>query len=242
MLVEREVCFIGHPIALVVARSAHQARQARELIEVEIDELPVVVDPREAFANGDLIHPPRTMALGDVAGAWAGCDVVVEGRCEIGGQEHLYLETQARAWPSPRRTARCRCFPPPRAGRGAARDRGGARPADAQDRGGREAARRRLRRQGGPGHSLGGAGRAGRRALGGAGGAGAEPARRHQDDRQAPPLLSRLQDRADHSRQDSRLRGRVLPEPPAPSPTSRRRCWHARCSTPPMPTSSPTCG
>ena len=68
LLVEREVCFIGHPIALVVARTAHQARQARELIEVEIDELPVVVDPRAAFAAGDLIHPPRIMAAGDVAG------------------------------------------------------------------------------------------------------------------------------------------------------------------------------
>ena len=100
LLVEREVCFIGHPIALVVARTAHQARQARELIEVEIDDLPVVVDPREGFANGDLIHPPRTMAMGDVAGAWEECDVVVEGSCEIGGQEHLYLETQrARAVP-----------------------------------------------------------------------------------------------------------------------------------------------
>ena len=63
LLVEREVCFIGHPVALVVARTAHQARQARDLIEVEIDELPVVVDPREAFANGDLIHPPRRDAL-----------------------------------------------------------------------------------------------------------------------------------------------------------------------------------
>ena len=100
LLVEREVCFVGHPIALVVARTAHQARQARELVEVEIDELPVVVDPRQAFANGDLIHPPRTMAAGDVAGAWSDCDVVVDGRCEIGGQEHLYLETQrARAVP-----------------------------------------------------------------------------------------------------------------------------------------------
>ena len=40
------------------------------------------------------------MATGDVAGAWSECDVVVEGRCEIGGQEHLYLETQrARAVP-----------------------------------------------------------------------------------------------------------------------------------------------
>ena len=100
LLVEREACFIGHPIALVVAHTAHQARQARELIEVEIDELPVVVDPREAYANGDLIHPERTMAAGDVAGAWSECDVVVQGRCEIGGQEHLYLETQrARAVP-----------------------------------------------------------------------------------------------------------------------------------------------
>ncbi len=100
LLVEREVCFIGHPIALVVAHTAHQARRARELIEVEIDELPVVVDPREAFAGGDLIHPQRTMAAGDVAGAWSECGVVVEGRCEVGGQEHLYLETQrARAVP-----------------------------------------------------------------------------------------------------------------------------------------------
>ena len=100
LLVEREVCFIGHPIALVVARTAHQARRARDLVEVEIDELPVVVDPRQAFANGDLIHAPRTMAAGDVGSAWDDCDVVVDGRCEIGGQEHLYLETQrARAVP-----------------------------------------------------------------------------------------------------------------------------------------------
>ena len=100
LLAEREVCFIGHPIAVVVARSAHRARQARDLIEVEIDDLPVVTDPRAAFARGDLIHPPRTMAIGDVAGAWRQCAVVVEGRCEIGGQEHLYLETQ-----------RCRAIP-----------------------------------------------------------------------------------------------------------------------------------
>ena len=100
LLVEREVCFIGHPIALVVAQTAHQARLARDRISVEIDDLPVVVDPRVAFARGDLIHPPRTMAMGDVDGAWAGCHVVVEGSCEIGGQEHLYLETQ-----------RCRAIP-----------------------------------------------------------------------------------------------------------------------------------
>ncbi|MCB0296996.1 MAG: molybdopterin-dependent oxidoreductase, partial [Calditrichaeota bacterium] len=42
----------------------------------------------------------RQFVLGNVESAWAACDVVVEGRCDIGGQEHVYLETQgARALP-----------------------------------------------------------------------------------------------------------------------------------------------
>ena len=100
LLVEREVCFVGHPIALVVAERADMARKARDKIDVEIEELPIVTDPRVAYERGDLIHPPRTMAMGDVEAAWERCDVIVDGRCEIGGQEHLYLETQrARAIP-----------------------------------------------------------------------------------------------------------------------------------------------
>ena len=163
LLVEREVCFIGHPIALVVARSAHQARQARELIEVEIDELPVVVDPREAFAAGDLIHPPRTMAAGDVAGAWSGCDVVVEGplRDRRPGAPLPGDAARPRGAAGGRRDAGVLLHPG--AGRGTARGGFGAWHADAQGRSGREAARRRLRWQGGPGHPLGGHGRAGRR-------------------------------------------------------------------------------
>lgn len=100
LLVEEEVCFIGHPIAIVVAETAEAARRGRDRIVVEIEDLPIVTDPREAFKSGDLIHPPRTMQMGDVDSAWEKCDVIVEGRCEIGGQEHLYLETQrARALP-----------------------------------------------------------------------------------------------------------------------------------------------
>lgn len=100
LLVEREVCFVGHPIALVVAEKADLARKARDKIRVEIDDLPIVIDPRIAFTRGDLIAPSRTMAMGDVDTAWETCDVIVEGRCDIAGQEHLYLETQrARAIP-----------------------------------------------------------------------------------------------------------------------------------------------
>jgi xanthine dehydrogenase large subunit len=94
LLAEGEVHFVGQPVALVVAGSAAGARAALGAVRLEIDELPAVFDPREAYRQGRLIAPPRTFALGDVEGAWARCDCIVEGRADSGGQEHLYLETQ----------------------------------------------------------------------------------------------------------------------------------------------------
>lgn len=94
LLAEHHVHFIGQPIAIVIADSAINARFAAEKISIEIEKLPVITDPREAFANSELIIPPMKVALGDVESAWAQCDVVVEGIAENGSQEHLYLETQ----------------------------------------------------------------------------------------------------------------------------------------------------
>jgi len=100
LLAEDKVHFIGEPVALVVAKTGELAQKALKKIKLEIEELPVVTDPREAFANGQIIGNSRTFALGDIEGAWNICDVVVEGRCDIAGQEHVYLETQrARAVP-----------------------------------------------------------------------------------------------------------------------------------------------
>lgn len=94
LLATDEVHFIGHPIALVIADSPELARHACTLMKAEIEELPAVVCPREAYKKGNFIAPPRTFAMGDVDQAFAECDVVVEGECDIAGQEHLYLETQ----------------------------------------------------------------------------------------------------------------------------------------------------
>ena len=75
--------------------------QARKLITIELEELPVITDPREARAKGELIIPPRTFKLGDTAKAWAECAHVFEGRADNNGQEHLYIETQgAYAYPT----------------------------------------------------------------------------------------------------------------------------------------------
>lgn len=95
LLAEDDVKFIGEPVAIVVADSKLLARKAFKDIELEIDPLPAVTDPRESYEKGNLITPPRTFALGDVDSAWAQCDVVVSGRVDSSGQEHFYMEPQA---------------------------------------------------------------------------------------------------------------------------------------------------
>ncbi len=94
LLAKDEVQYLGQPIAVVVGTTRAIAQKATKLIRLEIEELPVIVAPREAFIQGQIIGTPRTFVLGDVDSAWEQCDLIVEGNCEIGGQEHLYLETQ----------------------------------------------------------------------------------------------------------------------------------------------------
>jgi len=95
LLAEGAVHFVGQPIVVTVADTPRRAREAAQAIVVEYDELPGIFDPRQAAAAGSLIVPSRTFSSGNVDEAWASCKVVVEGHAESGGQEHLYLETQA---------------------------------------------------------------------------------------------------------------------------------------------------
>jgi xanthine dehydrogenase large subunit len=94
LLAEHEVDFCGMPVAFVVAQTYAQARAAVKTIKVDITPLPIITDPREAQAKGQLIVPPRTFILGDVEDAWQQCEHVFEGIAETNGQEHLYIETQ----------------------------------------------------------------------------------------------------------------------------------------------------
>ena len=91
---ENEVHFIGMPVALIVANSEAVARKAKKLIEIKFEELPVIVDPREACKKNKLIFPPRTFKIGEPDNIWKDCEYIFEGRADSGGQEHLYLETQ----------------------------------------------------------------------------------------------------------------------------------------------------
>ncbi len=94
LLAEDIVEFIGEPLGIVAADSIETAVMAAKKIKVDYKELPGIFDPREAFEQGSLIMPPRIFSFGSVDEAWSKCDVVLEGKVESGGQEHVYLETQ----------------------------------------------------------------------------------------------------------------------------------------------------
>jgi xanthine dehydrogenase large subunit len=94
LLADGEVHFQGMPIAIVLATSEDLARKAARKITAEIEPLEVITDPRVAAAKGELIVPPKKFKMGDAEKAFMTCEHVFEGRVEINGQEHLYIETQ----------------------------------------------------------------------------------------------------------------------------------------------------
>ena len=94
LLADGEVHFQGMPIAIVLAESEELARKAAKKITADIEPLDPVLDPRVAAANGDLIVPPKRFKLGDPDAAFKRCDHVFDGRADVNGQEHLYIETQ----------------------------------------------------------------------------------------------------------------------------------------------------
>ena len=94
LFAEHEVHFWGMPIALIVAETEFIARKARGLIDIEIEDLPVITTGKQAKAQGSLINKPRSFSLGNTEKAFKGCEYIFEGETFSNGQEHLYIEAQ----------------------------------------------------------------------------------------------------------------------------------------------------
>ncbi len=57
-LAKDRVCYVGQPIAFVIADTLNNAKDAAELISLEVEELDVIVDPRDAMSSdAPTIHP-----------------------------------------------------------------------------------------------------------------------------------------------------------------------------------------
>ncbi|MFM2243812.1 MAG: xanthine dehydrogenase molybdopterin binding subunit [Verrucomicrobiota bacterium] len=90
-----EIHFHGQIIAAVVARSPEQARIAAALVQVGIEDLPPLLEIRDAIEQASFHTDPHFLTRGDTTQAFAAADFVIEGEFDIGGQEQFYLETQA---------------------------------------------------------------------------------------------------------------------------------------------------
>ena len=96
----------GDAIAAVAAINEHIAEEALELIEVEYEELPFVIDPEEAmkpgapqihdFAEGNIgKHLSYPFPAGDVEKGFREADCIVEGKFSTTKQAHCTGETAA---------------------------------------------------------------------------------------------------------------------------------------------------
>jgi carbon-monoxide dehydrogenase large subunit len=84
LLADGTVRFVGEPVVAVVAEDAYRARDAADLVVVDYEPLPAVVDVEDALAGGTLLFPEAGTNVAyvnpptAVEDLWAGCDVVTE--------------------------------------------------------------------------------------------------------------------------------------------------------------------
>lgn len=88
-LASDKVRFVGEPVAIIAATDRYAARDAVDLVEVEYDSLPAVVDPEKAIAKGalkiyddfeDNVAYRWELEGGDLASAFKNADKIVKQR------------------------------------------------------------------------------------------------------------------------------------------------------------------
>ncbi|MGE0036389.1 MAG: xanthine dehydrogenase family protein molybdopterin-binding subunit [Xanthobacteraceae bacterium] len=98
ILARKRVRYVGEPVAVVFASDPYLAEDAADLVAVEIDELPPVLDacatPGE-FAEGRSTEPAVVeKSYGDLAGAFGAAHAVVELDLRIGRHSGVPMETR----------------------------------------------------------------------------------------------------------------------------------------------------
>ncbi|MCP1314671.1 MULTISPECIES: xanthine dehydrogenase molybdopterin binding subunit [unclassified Halomonas] len=95
IFVDEAISYAGQCLFAVAATSYTAARQAVELAEIDIDELPARLDPVAAIEHDERVRPSHVQERGDWQQCLEEASNVIEGALFVGGQEHLYLEGQA---------------------------------------------------------------------------------------------------------------------------------------------------
>ncbi|SMX39023.1 xanthine dehydrogenase molybdopterin binding subunit [Octadecabacter ascidiaceicola] len=96
LLSDGAVHYVGQPLFLVVAQTHLQARFAAKQGNIEyVEETPILSIEDALAADARFEEGPRVYSKGDVDTALNSAPNRLQGRLEMGGQEHFYLEGQA---------------------------------------------------------------------------------------------------------------------------------------------------
>ena len=88
---------VGQPMFAVIATSQGDARRAARLFKADIEELPAILDIREAIDRQSFVLPTVTVERGEPDQAMQDAPHRIAGSFSHGGQEHFYLEGQVAA-------------------------------------------------------------------------------------------------------------------------------------------------
>ncbi len=94
ILADGLVQYYGQPIFAVVATSFIAARKAVGKAIIEYEDLPAIIDVREAKRQKSWVLPPARLRRGDAQAALEKSPRRIKGEISVGGQEHFYLEGQ----------------------------------------------------------------------------------------------------------------------------------------------------
>ncbi|MCH8226331.1 MAG: xanthine dehydrogenase family protein molybdopterin-binding subunit, partial [Chloroflexi bacterium] len=103
VLAKDKVCYVGQPVAVVVADDLRQAREALDLIQVDYEALPAIIDPLEATGEDALVihqEMDTNVAMrvshtgGDLEAAFAQADHVVRQQYQVQRLAPAPMETR----------------------------------------------------------------------------------------------------------------------------------------------------
>jgi carbon-monoxide dehydrogenase large subunit len=103
LLADGVVRFVGEPVAAILSEDRPSGVDAAELVAVDYDPLPVVVDPEASLTNETLLHPAAgtnvalELAFGHDESLFDGCEVVVRRRIRNQRVAPCPLEVRAGA-------------------------------------------------------------------------------------------------------------------------------------------------
>lgn len=98
LFVSKKVTSQGQTIGVIVAQDQTTAQEAARMVEIEYEDIhPIIVTIEDAIEKNSFYPQfPKTIARGDVQSTFADKNnLIIEGECRMGGQEHFYLETHA---------------------------------------------------------------------------------------------------------------------------------------------------